>query len=306
MKIPKAFVSYSWDDDAHKEWVADLATKLRSDGVDITLDQWDMVPGDQLTSFMEKEIRENNYVLIICTPNYKIKSDQRKGGVGYEGDIMTTEVLAERDHRKFIPILARSSWNESAPSWLKGKVYVDLSTEEKYEINYPDLTTTIHGTRPSAPPLRARSRSVRTKPIAHTTSNEPLRIMGVIVDEVTQPRLDGTRGSALYAVPLRLSRVPSRLWSDFFVDTWNHPPRFSTMHRPGIASVLGDKIILNGTTIEEVKNYHRNTLVLCVDEANEKEREHLVRMRKAEELRRQQMEAHRKELEDGVKDLSFD
>ena len=305
MESPKAFVSYSWDDEGHKEWVADLATKLRGDGVDVTLDQWNMVPGDQLTSFMEKEIRDNDYVLIICTPNYRMKSDQRKGGVGYEGDIMTAEVLTKGNHRKFIPVFARGSWDESAPSWLKGKVYVDLSTEEKLEVNYSDLTATLHGTRPAAPPLRMRSRNIRRQEMKRSESDEPLGIVGVVVDEVTQPRLDGTPGSALHAVPLRLNRVPSQLWSELFVNSWNRPPQFTTMHRPGIASVRGDKIILNGTTIDEVKRYHRSTLVLCVNVANEKERECRDRERNEEEKRRQQVEAHRKEIEDGVKDISL-
>lgn len=107
MTIPKAFISYSWDDEAHKEWVAELAATLRGDGVETILDQWHAVPGDQLPSFMEREIRENEYVLIICTPNYRLKSDERKGGVGYEGDIMTAEVHTLGNHRKFIPVLAR-------------------------------------------------------------------------------------------------------------------------------------------------------------------------------------------------------
>lgn len=38
---PKVFISYSWDtengDDEHKKWVRDLATKLRSHGVDVIL-----------------------------------------------------------------------------------------------------------------------------------------------------------------------------------------------------------------------------------------------------------------------------
>ena len=306
MESPKAFVSYSWDDDRHKKWVAALATKLRNDGVDVTLDQWNMVPGDQLASFMEKEIRDNDYVLIVCTPNYRMKSDQRKGGVGYEGDIMTAEVLTKGNHRKFIPILARDSWEDSSPSWLSGKFYVDLSTEKKFELNYSDLTATLHGTRPTAPPLRTRSRNpIRTR-IARSESNEPLRIIGVIVDEVSQPRLDGTPGSALYAVPLRLSRVPSQAWSEFFVNSWNRPPQFTTMHRPGIANVRGDKIILDGTTIDEVKKYHRNTLVLCVNVANDKEREYRERKRNEEERRRQQVEAHQREVENGAKDISFD
>jgi hypothetical protein len=40
------------------------------------LDQWATVPGDRLPHFMEKAIRENSYVLIICTPKYKEKSDK--------------------------------------------------------------------------------------------------------------------------------------------------------------------------------------------------------------------------------------
>ena len=43
------------------------------------------------------------------------------------------------------------------------------------------------------------------------------------------------------------------------------------MHRPGIARIHGRKLILDGTTIDEVKKYHRDTLVLCVKEANRKE-----------------------------------
>ena len=219
---------------------------------------------------------------------------------------MTAEVLTKGNHRKSIPLLAPGSWHKSAPSWLKGKVYIDLSTEKQFAINYSDLTATLHGTRPAVPPLRLRPRSIRREVVKRSKSKEPLKIMGVIVDEVTQPRLDGTPGSALYAVPLRLNRVPSQVWSELFVNSWNRPPQFSTMNRAGIASVRGDKIVLNGTDIDEVKKYHRSTLVLCVDVANEKEREYRERNRNEEEKRRQQVEAHRKEIEDAVKDIFFD
>ena len=306
MSTPKAFISYSWDDEDHKSWVAKLATDLRSDGVDTILDQWHVVLGDQLPSFMEKEIRENNYVLIICTPNYKLKSDERKGGVGYEGDIMTAEVLNKGNHRKFIPVLARGKWDESAPTSLKGKKYVDLSTKEMYRKNYSDLTTTLLGTRPVVPPLRKSSQPVQEKSLAGISLNEPVKIDRVIKDEVTEPTLDGTPGSALYIVPFQLNRVPSSLWSRIFINTWNRPPSFTTMHRPGIASVRGARIILNGTTIEEVKKYHRDTLVDCVDVANQEEKKFLERKRREQELRRQQVEKHRKEVKDTLEDLSFD
>ena len=78
------------------------------------------------------------------------------------------------------------------------------------------------------------------------------------------------------------------------------------MHRPGIASVYGDKISLDGTTIEEVAKYHRDTLVLCVDEANKKEKQELQRLRQEEERRRQSTDDHRSTVDEISKLLKFD
>jgi hypothetical protein len=91
-----------------------------------------------------------------------------------------------------------------------------------------------------------------------------------VADEVSTPRDDGTRGSALYRIPFQLSRTPTRLWRDFFIEAWNHPPSYTSTHRPGIARVEGDRIILDGTTIDEVERTHRDTLVLALNEANRK------------------------------------
>lgn len=298
INYPKVFISYSWDSDSHKAWVREFATRLRTDGVDVTLDQWHTAPGDQLAEFMERSVRDNDLVLIICTPRYKDKSDNRTGGVGYEGDIMTAEVSTKRNHRKFIPILCSETWESSAPTWLSGKWYVDLRDDYDPERHYEDLLTTIHNKRPEAPPIGkppeiSKGKSSDTKLNTSNKANElyePIKIMGVITDEVTSPRNDGTRGSSLYAIPFQLSRRPSTDWSKLFIDAWNNPPRFTTMHRPGIASVFGSKIVLDGTTVEEVEKYHRDTLILAVNQANnalekiEAERE---RQRKVEEKRKQ-------------------
>ena len=101
--------------------------------------------------------------------------------------------------------------------------------------------------------------------------------------------MDGTRGSALYKIPFRLSKRPSALWKELFVRAWNSPPRFTTMHRPGIASVYGDQIILDGTTIEEVRDYHRETLMLCVQIANDEE----ARIIKEEQLKKEREESQK-------------
>lgn len=310
MSHPTAFISYSWDDQDHRAWVASLAERLRRDGVDVKIDKWHVVPGDQLPAFMEREICSNSFVLIICTPNYKKKSDSRKGGVGYEGDIMTAEVFTTQNHRKFIPVLARGRWEDVAPSWIAGKYYVDLSDPERFERQYEDLHSTIADLRPSAPPLgpvpQLRA-STRPQTVLNPPSfqNQSIKIVGIIVDEVTEPSMDGTRGSALYSIPFRLSRRPLPECSKIFQHEWDHPRQFTSMHRPGIAKVLGDRIVLDGTTIEEVKKYHRDTLVLCVDETNKKEAEYRARVAQQQEAERQRSELHRKHINDSAEDIQF-
>ena len=50
--IPTAFISYSWESEAHKAWVRQLAEKLRSQGVKVILDQWELMPEEiALTSW---------------------------------------------------------------------------------------------------------------------------------------------------------------------------------------------------------------------------------------------------------------
>jgi hypothetical protein len=110
---------------------------------------------------MEREIRDNDYVIIICTPKFKTKSDDRAGGVGYEGDIMTAEVSTKRNHRKFIPVFARGRWVDSAPSWLIGKYYLDLIDVSRYEEGYKKLLATILGKLSQAPLMGSLSDAER-------------------------------------------------------------------------------------------------------------------------------------------------
>ena len=307
-----AFVSYSSDSDSHKAWTRELSARLRSDGVDVKLDQWELVPGDQLPEFMESAVRDSDYVLIVCTRKYKHRSDKRIGGVGYEGDIMSAEVFTARNQRKFIPILREPPWDESAPTWLSGKYHVDLSGMPYSESQYEDLLNTLLGTRMKAPAVRPPVRTpsdasqfVATPAPPTSADFDPIRITGVIVDQIGTPRGDGTPGSALYRVPFRLSRTPPREWATVFIEVWNHPPRFTTMHRPGIASVVGDTVILDGTTVEEVQKFHKDTLVLAAAEANKRFLEFVQARALEEEREAKRVQDHRRDVEEKAKGIEF-
>ena len=160
MTTPTAFISYSWDGDDHQEWVKALPTRLRQDGVGVVLDRWANVPSSQLTAFMEQAVSDNDFVLVICTPGYRERSDQRRGGVGYEGDIITSEIFYRGNHEKFIPILRSGTWGDggsadAAPTWLRGKVYIDLRDEPYSEDQYKEFVETLFSRRETAPPIGA-------------------------------------------------------------------------------------------------------------------------------------------------------
>jgi hypothetical protein len=78
------------------------------------------------------------------------------------------------------------------------------------------------------------------------------------------------------------------------------------MHRPGIARVHGDRIVLVGTTIEEVQRHHRDTLILCVQETNRILNERNVKLRQEEEARILRTEKHRQHVQDVSDKIRFD
>lgn len=153
IESPKVFVSYSWDNEDHKNWVMALATRLRSNGVDAILDKWHLHPGEELSAFMEKSIRESSFVVIVCTPKYKSRSDNRQGGVGYEGGVITGEVMTGVGRKKFIPILRHGSWAEAAPSWCAAAYMIDLREDPTAPQGFEELLRSLLGARHGPPPL---------------------------------------------------------------------------------------------------------------------------------------------------------
>lgn len=71
MDFPIVFISYSWDNICHKEWVKKLADKLVADGFSVFFDSYDLRPGKDMIHYMEQSVNCAHKVLIIMTPNYK-------------------------------------------------------------------------------------------------------------------------------------------------------------------------------------------------------------------------------------------
>ncbi len=144
MEPPKVFISYSHDSDKHKEWVLKLSCRLRENGVDVILDQWDLGAGDDLTLFMEIGVRDSVRVLVICTDTYVRKANAGVGGVGYERLIVTAQLTRDLGTKKFIPIIRQSSNDEKTPTFLETRVYIDFTDDEKFDEKLKELLHKIH------------------------------------------------------------------------------------------------------------------------------------------------------------------
>lgn len=142
---PVVFISYSWDDEEHKEWVLNLANRLARDGVEVILDRFYLKPGANLQHFVENNLGRVDRVIIIFTPNYKLKADKRTGGVGFEYSIMNVELYNNiTKNEKFIPVLRRGSMNESIPMFMQQFIHIDITKDENMENSYNDLIREIY------------------------------------------------------------------------------------------------------------------------------------------------------------------
>src|ERR1044071_7214191 len=115
MAAPKTFISYSHDDQAHKDWVRKLATDLRTQGIDVTLDQWDLAPGQDISLFMQQGLAGADRVLMICSAPYVVKAEKGTGGVGFERLIVTADLVRSIDTKKFIPLIRGSRGGTKLP-----------------------------------------------------------------------------------------------------------------------------------------------------------------------------------------------
>lgn len=137
----------------------DLAIKLRENGIDAILDQWELGPGKPISNFMGKSIEISDRVICIMTPNYKTKSnaEEPKGGVAYESSIMAAETIKNISTTKFIPLLRDGNDNNAIPDFLIGRTYIDIRNDNSFEDRLEELLRNIYNEpKDKKPPIGRR------------------------------------------------------------------------------------------------------------------------------------------------------
>ncbi len=140
---PKLFISYSWTDPQHEQWVVDLAEKLVASGVDVKLDKWDLGVGQDAIVFMEQMVTDSTIrkVLMIVDKNYAEKADAREGGVGTETQIISKEMYDDQQQDKFAALVLdkNDKGNVYLPAYYKSRIYIDFSEPQNHEKEFEKL-----------------------------------------------------------------------------------------------------------------------------------------------------------------------
>jgi hypothetical protein len=148
MESPKLFISYSWSNPAHEQWVIDLANELTESGIHVILDKWDLKEGHNSIAFMEKMVTDSQItkVAMICDEAYALKADDRAGGVGTETQIISREVYENQEQGKFVAIISEKDSEGRAylPTYYKSRIYIDLSEPDNYADNFEKLLRWIY------------------------------------------------------------------------------------------------------------------------------------------------------------------
>lgn len=144
----KLFISYSWTTPEHEEWVLNLSTELRENGVYVILDKWNLREGNDAHAFMEQMVTDElvTKVLIICDRGYVEKANKREGGAGVETQIITPEIYQNQKQNKFVAVIAErdDAGKPYVPVYYKSRIYIDLSNDELYSGNFERLLRWIY------------------------------------------------------------------------------------------------------------------------------------------------------------------
>lgn len=133
---PKVFVSYSWNPPSNQQNVFELIKRLEGDAISVTYDRKDLYPGQDMNCFMENVLTSDRIdaVIIVCNKDYAEKANKRSGGVGYESEMILSEIRNKPLQRKYIPVVIEHDENGELPlpNFLKSRYCKDLSKDTGY------------------------------------------------------------------------------------------------------------------------------------------------------------------------------
>ena len=158
---PRVFISYSHDSAEHEDRVLVLCNRLRADGVDANIDQYESAPPEGWPAWMEHQIPDADFVLVVCSETYLRRVERReephKGqGVVWEINSIYNRLYSDKlVSEKFIPVLLEGASPDDIPLPLRGFTHYRVDTDPGYDGLYRRLTNQPLVSKPALGHLRS-------------------------------------------------------------------------------------------------------------------------------------------------------
>lgn len=139
---PKVFISYSQDSMSFADKVLEFSNKLRNEGIDAILDQYEESPAEGWPRWMENSINSAEFVILVGSLGYSKKIydqvEQGKGrGVKWEGNIIYQKLyMADTINNKYIPVVFEEKDLAFIPTPLQSSTYYNVSTKAGFDRLY--------------------------------------------------------------------------------------------------------------------------------------------------------------------------
>ncbi len=124
VRVPRVFISYAHDSDAHREQVRDLWIFLRANGIDARIDRVAAEQRQDWTLWMERHVAEADHILVVGSPAYKKRAsheaDPGEGrGVQYEARLIRNLFYDDQSApQRFLPVVLPGGGRENLPTFL--------------------------------------------------------------------------------------------------------------------------------------------------------------------------------------------
>lgn len=139
---PKVFISYSHDSVEHGNKVWAFAERLRTEGIDCILDQYETSPPEGWPRWMDKQIRDADFVLMICSEIYykRVMGEEKPGtglGIRWEGSLIYQHIYnAGSVNNRFIPVLFANGGFGHIPTPLQGATHYRVDDNGEFDRLY--------------------------------------------------------------------------------------------------------------------------------------------------------------------------
>ncbi|MEZ4382978.1 MAG: SEFIR domain-containing protein [Nannocystaceae bacterium] len=200
----RVFITYSHDSDAHRARVLGLADRMRRDGLDVRLDQYEVHVPEGWLMWMRRQLESADFVAMICTATYHRRFEGEESAsdahaATWEG-ALTQQILYDAGslNHRFIPLLFEGDTPEQIPLVLRAATRYVLPAG--YEDLYRHLTDQP---KTPPPPIGAlRRMPPAPRPGADATHSSPAPAPPRDREAVTHDVHDLEQGSAAPATIL--------------------------------------------------------------------------------------------------------